>query len=78
MPHPTKTSVFGSVSLIFSRRYKLKACRARCTGAVLAEQERQDTSEMDIALALFAQTKKALVDVQSHIISISVAVLMLN
>ena len=44
---------------------EVKACRARCTGAVLAEQERQGPSTRlrweNIALASFAQTKKVAV-----------------
>jgi hypothetical protein len=35
------------------------ACRARCKRAVLAEQARQDASEMDIALASLSQSRKA-------------------
>jgi hypothetical protein len=38
---------------------EVRACRARCKRAVLAEQARQDASEMDIALASLAQTRKA-------------------
>jgi len=37
---------------------EMEACRARCIQAVLAEQARQDASEMDIALASLAQTRK--------------------
>ena len=44
---------------------EVKACRARCTGAVLAEQARQHPSALfgweNIALASFAQTKKVAV-----------------
>jgi hypothetical protein len=38
---------------------EVKACRARCIRAVLAEQARQDASEMNIALASLSQTRKA-------------------
>jgi hypothetical protein len=36
---------------------EVKASRARCIRAVLAEQAKQDASEMDIALASFVQTR---------------------
>eukprot|EP00984_Skeletonema_dohrnii_P013692 scaffold5689_cov122-Skeletonema_dohrnii-CCMP3373.AAC.6 len=40
-------------------RLQVKACRARCTRAVLVEQSRIEASETDVALASFVQTRKA-------------------